>query len=66
MSKKTCVELSKESTEMKKALRNLGLTESENPLLRIATLALPVIPKAKMSDLGIVDVLEQRIVPMFE
>jgi adenine deaminase len=66
MSKKTCVELSEESTEMKKALRNLGLTESENPLLRIATLALPVIPEAKMSDLGIVDVLEQRIVPIFE
>lgn len=65
MSKKSCVELAEESTEMKNALRNLGLTQSENPLLRIATLALPVIPKAKMSDLGIVDVLEQKIVPLF-
>lgn len=66
MSKKTCVELAEESTNMKNALRNIGLTQSENPLLRIATLALPVIPKAKMTDLGIVDVLDQKIVPMFE
>lgn len=66
MSTKTCDDLAEESTKMKNALKNLGLTESENPLLRIATLALPVIPKAKMSDLGIVDVLEQKIVPLFE
>lgn len=66
MSNKPCTLLAEESTKMKSALRKLGLTESENPLLRIATLALPVIPKAKMSDLGIVDVLEQKIVNMFE
>lgn len=66
MSNKHCAELSKDADKMKNALRSLGLTGSENPLLRIATLALPVIPKAKMSDLGIVDVLEQKIVPLFE
>ncbi len=66
MSKKSCEELSHEADKMKNAIRSLGLTESENPLLRIATLALPVIPKAKLSDLGIVDVLEQKIVPIFE
>ncbi|MGD9569574.1 MAG: adenine deaminase [Sedimentibacter sp.] len=65
MSKKPCEELAKEVDMMKSALRNLGLSQSENPLLRIATLALPVIPKAKMSDMGIVDVLEQKIVPLF-
>ena len=36
-----------------------------NPLMRIVSLALPVIPKAKFSDLGLVDVLQQRIVPLF-
>lgn len=66
MSGKPCEELAEEADKMKSALKSLGLTESENPLLRIATLALPVIPKAKMSDLGIVDVLEQKIVSLFE
>lgn len=66
MSNKPCDILAQEADKMKNALRKLGLTESENPLLRIATLALPVIPKAKMSDLGIVDVLEQKIVSLFE
>jgi len=29
------------------------------------TLALPVIPDAKMSDLGLVDVLKKEIIPLF-
>jgi len=66
MSPKPCSSLAEEADRMKNALRKLGLTQNENPLLRIATLALPVIPKVKMSDLGIVDVLEQKIVDMFE
>lgn len=66
MSLKHCEDLAQDADKMKNALRILGLTESENPLLRIATLALPVIPTAKMSDMGIVDVLEQKIVPLFE
>lgn len=65
MSNKPCDILAQDADKIKNALRKLGLTESENPLLRIATLALPVIPKAKMSDLGIVDVLEQKIVSLF-
>ncbi|MCR1899727.1 adenine deaminase [Irregularibacter muris] len=66
LSPKPCEELAGEATQMKKALRDLGLTEIVNPLLRIATLALPVIPYAKMSDLGMVEVLTQEILPMFE
>lgn len=66
MSIKPCDMLAQEADKMKNALRSLGLIESENPLLRIATLALPVIPKAKLTDLGIVDVLEQKIVNLFE
>lgn len=65
MSRKPCQLLSEEAKEMKNALRNLGLTEGDNPLLRIATLALPVIPKVKISDLGIVDVTEQKIINLF-
>lgn len=66
MSKKSCEELAQDADKMKKALRELGLKEIDNPLLRIATLALPVIPKAKMSDMGIIDVLEQKIISLYE
>ena len=44
---------------------SLGLTDMENPLLRIVTLALPVIPDVKMSDLGLVSVAEQKLIPIF-
>jgi len=37
----------------------------ENPLLRIVTLALPVIPNVKMSDLGLVDVNAKQLIPLF-
>lgn len=51
--------------EMKQELRRLGLVELDNPLLRIVTLALPVVPDLKITDLGLVDVLEKRVVPLF-
>lgn len=65
MSLKPAKELAKDSARMKEANRILGLTEMENPLLRIVTLALPVIPDAKMSDLGLVKVTTKEIVPLF-
>ena len=66
MSTKSCKELAKESGIMKETLRQLGLKEIPNPLLRIATLALPVIPEVKLSDLGIIEVATQKIIPLFE
>ena len=65
MSLKPAEELSKDSEKMKEADRILGLTEMENPLLRIVTLALPVIPDVKMSDLGLVDVVKKELIPLF-
>ena len=65
MSLKPAEELSKDSEKMKEADRVLGLTEMENPLLRIVTLALPVIPDVKMSDLGLVDVVKKELIPLF-
>lgn len=50
---------------MKALMRSMGLTEIENPLLRIVTLALIVIPYAKMSDLGCVDVIHKTFIPLF-
>lgn len=66
MSNKEAEELSKAANKMKKAIRELGITEMPNPLLRVVTLALPVIPCAKMSDCGVVDVLNKKLVNIFE
>ncbi len=57
-------ELAVQSNAMKKALNDLGLPQ-KNPLLRIATMALPVIPTAKFSDLGLVDVMNRKLIPIF-
>ena len=65
MSLKSAEELSVVSQKMKQAILELGLTDMENPLLRIVTLALPVIPEVKMSDLGLVDVLTKKIIPFY-
>ncbi len=65
MSLKPAEELSIDSKKMKKADEELGLVGMQNPILRIVALALPVIPEAKMSDLGLVDVATKTIVPLF-
>lgn len=65
ISLKPAEELAKDSAVMKEANRTLGLTGMENPLLRIVTLALPVIPNVKMSDLGLINVLTKEIIPLF-
>jgi adenine deaminase len=38
---------------------------ADTPLMNIVIMALPVVPTLRMSDLGIVDVLAQKIVPLF-
>lgn len=51
--------------KMKRVMREIGLNELDNPLLRIAICALPVIPERKMSDLGLVDVLNKKLIPLY-
>lgn len=65
ISLKPAEELAVDNAAMKDANRALGLIDMENPLLRIVTLALPVIPNVKMSDLGLVDVLKKELIPLF-
>ncbi len=60
-----CAPLAEQCEKMKTALQKQGLTEISNPLLRIVTLALPVIPEAKLSDMGLIEVLTQEFVPLF-
>lgn len=57
-------ELAAAAEALKAALRDAGIT-APNPVLRIATMALPVIPTAKFSDLGLVDVMQKRLIPIF-
>ena len=64
MSRLPAEELSPLAGKMKDALHELGL-QQENPLLRIASIALIVIPEVKFSDLGLVDVNKQCILPLF-
>ena len=64
MSNKPNEELASEVQNMKVALKNAGL-DLPNPMLRIVTLALPVIPKVKFSDIGLVDVNKQELIPIF-
>ena len=64
MSTKSNEELSAEVQNMKTALRAAGF-DTANPLLRIVTLALPVAPTTKFTDIGLVDVLKQEFIPIF-
>ena len=58
--------MAKQSEALKIQLRALGLTALENPLLRIVTLALPVIPYVKMSDMGCIDVIKKTFIPLYD
>ncbi|MFV0379217.1 MAG: adenine deaminase [Anaerorhabdus sp.] len=66
ISLKDAKSVAQDAKRMKDANYSLGLTEIENPLLRIVSLALPVIPEVKMSDLGLVDVLKKELIPLFK
>lgn len=65
MTTKAASEIAVVAERMKEILREIGLTEIKNPLLRIVTLALPVIPEGKMSDLGLINVNKKEIVSIF-
>ncbi len=65
MSTLDCHALANEGERMKQSVLSLGFREAVNPLLRIATIALPVVPKAKLSDKGLIDVERKAFVPLF-
>ncbi len=64
MSAVNCFETAKRAKKMKDVLRSIGL-DTLNPLLRIVTLGLTVIPEFKYSDLGLVDVMQTKLIPIF-
>ncbi|MGL4772101.1 MAG: adenine deaminase [Clostridium sp.] len=66
MTKKDAMEIAVVAEKMKVTLRDMGLTEIKNPLLRIVTLALPVIPEGKISDMGLINVNTKEIIDIFK
>jgi len=66
MTKLDAEELTVEAAKMKEIERSMGLTALVNPLLRIVSLALPVVPYVKITDLGMVNTEDQTMIPLFE
>lgn len=65
MSLKEAPELAVESLALKDAIRSLGMEGVANPVLSIVFLSLIVIPIVRMSDVGLIDVYTQEIIPLF-
>ena len=56
--------LAKDVQSLQKALRSLGVNHV-NPIMSLCTLTLPVSPELKITDKGIIDVKESKIVSLF-
>ena len=61
----SCQALSKNIRAVKDTYNTLGLRKSKNPLLRTTVLSLSVIPMAKITDKGLVSVMDARLVSLF-
>jgi len=65
MSDKSIEETRAKLDELEAEARGLGC-QADNPFMAISFLALPVIPELKLTDKGLVDVTQFKIVPLFE
>ncbi|MDR1794751.1 MAG: amidohydrolase family protein [Erysipelotrichaceae bacterium] len=58
-------EIAKQVEAIRDANFSLGMTMFDNPVMRIMTLALIVIPMVKMSDKGLIDVYNKKVIELF-
>ncbi len=65
MSEKPIEEVSEKLVELKEAAKEIGST-LEEPFMAMAFLSLPVIPKLKITDKGLVDVDRFRLIDLFD
>jgi len=65
MSDKSIEETRAELDELEAVARGLGC-QVDNPFMAMSFLSLPVIPELKLTDKGLVDVTQFKIVPLFE
>lgn len=64
LSKKSAYELGEDIVQMNQVLRDYGI-ETTSPITRPSTLSLIVIPEVKLSDVGLVDVINQKVIDQF-
>jgi adenine deaminase len=65
LSDKPVKELAKKTALLKQKMRELGMVSS-CLLLQVATLSLPVIPEVRLSDIGLVDVNNKKVIPIIK
>ena len=65
ISNKSIEETKAELDQVVEAAKSLGC-QVDSPFMAISFLALPVIPELKLTDKGLVDVTQFKIVPLFE
>jgi adenine deaminase len=63
MSSEPAAEVGSQMEKLNQAAREIGIIPA-NPFLTLSFLALPVIPELKLTDKGLVDVSEFRIIPL--
>ena len=63
MSLETAEEVASQMEKLTQAAREIGVL-LENPFLTLSFMALPVIPELKLTDKGLVDVAQFRIIPL--
>ncbi|MDR1921419.1 MAG: adenine deaminase [Candidatus Adiutrix sp.] len=64
MSDRPMEEIRAKLARMQEAARGLGLREGHDPFMTLAFMSLPVIPKLKLTEAGLVDVEKFAVVPL--
>lgn len=65
MGENTAAEMARLNAEVRKSADQLGHAEGIDPFMNLAFVSLPVIPDIKMTTFGLVNVNEQKLVPLF-
>lgn len=65
MSNTPIEEIASQSDRFKQSLEELGMVGVAFPLFNMAILPLPVVPVARLTDLGMINAITQEFVPIF-
>ena len=65
MSKKGLGEMAEETRHLKETIISFGIN-AVSPIIQVAAFSLPVIPEIRLTDMGLVDVIHQSWIPLFE
>lgn len=65
MSNTPIEEIAAQSDRFKQSLETLGMVDVAFPLFNMAILPLPVVPVARLTDLGMINAITQAFVPIF-